>query len=190
MKLSDMRFPRHLEADFERDGGADAIRRALAERTRRLWSGGDVDVPLIALDDPLKKALRAAVLKGRVRCGLEGAVQRLDNERAGIADAGRRSGATPGTRVSRLVLLSNDGAERFYRHAEQLARSHAPRLLVCLLDADSSVLGRLVTGKDRQVKLVMAEHKDAVSEILRAVLGGRAGGGAGRDAGQPGAEPG
>lgn len=167
MNLADARFPRHLEAEY----GADAIRRVLTERTRRLWAGGDSDVPLIAMNDPLKKALFAAVLKGRMRCGFEAAVQKLNNEKAGITHAGERSHVSPGMRISRLILLSNDGADRFYRHVEQLVRAHAPRLLVCILDADSVVLGRVVTGQDREIKLVMAEHKDAASEILRAILG-------------------
>ncbi len=165
--LSGMRFPRQLEADY----GADAIRRVLADVTRKLWSGGDLDVPLIALNDPLKKALQAAMLKGRLCCGFEAVAQKLNNEKAGIEHVSERSDVSPGERISRLILLSNDGAERLYRHAEQLLRSHAPRLLVCLLDADSSILGKLITGKDRQIKLVMADHKDAVSGILRAVLG-------------------
>ena len=167
MDLSGVRFPRQLEADY----GPDVIRRVLAEATRKLWSGGDLYVPLIALNDPLKKALQAAVLKGRLCCGFEAAAQKLDNEKAGIAHVSERSEVSPGERISRLIFLSNDGAERLYRHVEQLLRSHAPRLLVCLLDADSSILGRLITGKDRQIKLVMADHKDTVSGILRVVLG-------------------
>jgi hypothetical protein len=162
-----MRFPRHLEADY----GADTIRRVLMEHTRRLWAGGDLDVPLITMSSPLEKALRAAVLKGHASYGLEGAAQKLDNEKEGIAAAGQRTGAAPGERISRLILVSNDGAERFYRHVEQLVRSHSPRLLVCFFDTDSRGLGQIVTGRDRQIKLVMADHKDAVSEILRAILG-------------------
>lgn len=167
MNLSDMGFPRQLEADY----GTDVIRRVLTERTCKLWSGGNLDVPLIAMNDPLKKALQAAVLKGRLRCGFEGALHKLNNEKTGIAHVRERSDVSHGERISRLILLSNDGAERFYRHVEQLLRSHASRLLGCLLDTDGSILGKLVTGKDRQIKLVMAEHKDAVSEILRAILG-------------------
>ena len=174
MNLSDMRFPRQLEADY----GPDVIRHALTDRTLKLWSGGDLDVPLIAMKDPLKKALQAAALKGRLRCGFEGVSHKLNNEKAGIELVRERSDVSRGERISRLILLSNDGAERFYRHVEQLLRSHAPRLLVCLLDADAGVLGKLVTAKDRPIKLVMAEHKDAVSEILRAILGGAGGPGA------------
>ena len=42
----------------------------------------------------------------------------------------------------------------------------------CLLDIDGNALGRLITGKERVVKLVMAEHKEAVSAILRAIAAG------------------
>jgi hypothetical protein len=31
-------------------------------------------------------------------------------------------------------------------------------------------LGRLITGKDSMIKIIMAEHKEAVSEILRSLL--------------------
>ncbi len=31
--------------------------RALTDRTNKLWSGGDLDVPLIVMKDPSKKAL-------------------------------------------------------------------------------------------------------------------------------------
>jgi hypothetical protein len=163
-----MRFPRQLEADH----GPDVIRQVLMDRTSRLWSGGVLDVPLIAMKDPLKKALQVAVLKSRLRCGFEAVSHKLSNEKAGIAHVREQSDVPQGERISRLILLSNDGAERFYRHVEQLLRSHAPRVLGCLLDTDASTLGKLITGKDKQIKLAMAEHKEAVSDILRAILGG------------------
>jgi hypothetical protein len=166
MNLLEIRFPRQLEAVYD----PDAVRRVLMRRTARLWSGGNSDVPLIALTDPLKKTLQTAILKGYIRCGFEGVSNKLCGEQAGIALVQGRSAVPHGERISRLILLSDDGAERLYRHVEQLLLYHAPRLIGCLLDVDSSVLGKLVTGKDRRIKLVMAEHKDAVSEILRAIV--------------------
>jgi hypothetical protein len=166
MNLLEMRFPRQLEADYD----PDAIRAVLMSRTSKLWFGSDCVVPLIALGDPLKKALQAAMLKGNVRCGYEGVSEKLAGEHTGISLTKGRSSVPHGERVSRLILMSNDGAERLYRHVEQLLLSHAPRLLVCILDIDSNVLGNLITGKDRRIKLVMAEHKEAVSAILRAIL--------------------
>jgi hypothetical protein len=37
---------------------------------------------------------------------------------------------------------------------------------------NGSALGNVITGKDRMIKLVMAEHKDVVSGILRTVVAG------------------
>jgi hypothetical protein len=180
MNLSDMKFPRQIEAEY----GPDIICQTLMGHTVKLWSRGNLDVPVIVLQDPLKEALRAAMLQGRIRCGFEEVSEKLSSEKAGIANVRERSDAPHGDRVSRLILLSNDGAERFYRHAEQLLRLHAPRLLGCLLDTDSSVLGEIITGRNRQIKLVMAEHKDAVSMMLRAMLVDMAGKGAGQSAGR------
>lgn len=167
MNLSEMRFPRQLESLWT----PDAISEALTGRTAKLWQGGELSVPVLALSEPLAKTLHRNMLKKRILWGFESASERLKNEKAGIENA-RRIGAPMhhGSRVSRLILLSNDGAERLYRHAEQLIKSHWPRLLVCMLQADSLLLGKTVTGKDRQIKLVMAEHKDTVSEMLQAVI--------------------
>jgi hypothetical protein len=165
MNLSDMRFPRQMEAD----GTAEIIRRALMARTVKLWPGGDLDVSMITMSDPLKKMLKKARHKGQIRCGYEAIFDKLERERKGISSVRERKSGPYGDRVSRLLLFSNDGAERFYRHIEHLLQAHAPRLLGCLLDINSSALGNVITGKDRMIKLVMAEHKEVVSEILRTI---------------------
>jgi hypothetical protein len=165
MNLSDMRFPRQLEAN----GTVEIIRGALMARTVKLWPGGDLDVSMITMSDPLKKVLQKAMLKGQIRCGFEAIFDKLESERKGIANVRERKGGSYGDRVSRLLLFSNDGAERFYRHIEHLLQAHAPRLLGCLLDINGSALGNVITGKDRMIKLVMAEHKEVVAEILRTI---------------------
>ena len=87
----------------------------------------------------------------------------------GIKNAHQSSGAAYGDRISRLLLFSNDGADRFYRHIEQLLEQNAPRLLGCKLNVDAGVLGELFLGKDKKIKIIMAEHKDVVSGVLRAI---------------------
>lgn len=169
MNLSEVRFPRQLEEDET----AEAIRGTLMARTAKLWSGGVLDVALIAVDEPLIKALRMARLRRRVQYGFETVFDRLAGESRGIEQVRKRGGAPYGDRVSRLLLFSNDGAERFYRHIESLLQAHEPRLLGCLLDIDSLALGSALTGKESRIKLVMAEHKDAVSDILRTMVAGR-----------------
>jgi hypothetical protein len=55
----------------------------------------------------------------------------LDSE-AGLAALASRD-ETLAPRVSRVLLLMNDGAERFYRAANR-SRVHAAHLLTCRLD--------------------------------------------------------
>jgi len=168
MNLSEIRLPRQLEAD----NTAKTIRQALMVHTVKLWPSGELYVSMIMMSESLKIVLQRARLKGQIRCGFEAIFDKLENERKGITNVRERQGAPYGDRVSRLLLFSNDGAERFYRHVEHILQIHAPRLLGCLLNIDSSALGNLITCKDRKIKIVMAEHKEAVSKILLTIIAG------------------
>jgi len=171
MNISDMRFPRQLEAD----SSAEIILGELMSRTSKLWTGGEIDVPVISLNEPMKTALKHARLQGRIRFGFEPILQKLAGEKKGIKNVREQTDAAYGDRISRLLLFSSDGAERFYRHIEQVLETHAPRLLGCLLDIDGAALGELFTGKGGSIKIIMAEHKDAVSDVLRALVSGHDG---------------
>lgn len=160
------RLPRKLEAD----GSAQAVRRALLAHTAKLWPGGELEVPVTALSNALREAVARASRRNLIRCGFEDISDRLENERKGIAKV-RREAAPGGERISRLILFSNDGADRLYRHIEQLMKLNASRLLGIRLEADSLALGAAVLGKERRIKVTLAEHKDAVTDILRAIAG-------------------
>jgi hypothetical protein len=169
VNLSDMRLPRELEAD----GTAETIRKVLMVHTVQLVPYGDLSLPRITACDPLKKALQRANLNGQIRWGLEAISDKLAREKRGIDHLWEGRGLPSGQRVSRLLLISNDGAIRFYRHIAHLLQLHAPRLLCCMIDLDGIALGSLITGKERQIKVVMAEHKGVVSDILGTLLEGR-----------------
>jgi hypothetical protein len=166
MDLADIRFPRELEAD----GRAETVRRTLLSDTALLRPESDFIVPRIEMTSALKIALRRAKLQGQIRCGFEDIADKLEGERAGIAGVRERTNTPYGKRISRLLLFSNDGAPRLYRHIEQILKAHSPRLLGCLLDIDSKVFGHLITDKESIIKTVMVEHKDVVCEILRAMI--------------------
>ena len=166
MDLAEIRFPRELETE----NTAETIRRLLLGHTVKLRPDSDFVVSLIEMTDPLKIALRKARLNGQISCGFEAIAGKLESERKGIASVRERTDAPYGNRISRLLLFSNDGAGRLYRHIEQILKAHSPRLLGCLLNIDSDVFGHLITGKDSKIKTVIVEHKDAVCEILRAMI--------------------
>jgi hypothetical protein len=161
--------PPRLPREIEVDPCHDAVRAALATPARLLWPGGTLVAPVVPLTAALRHALGAAATSGLLRRGLEAAGAALDAERRGLAalppDEARRQGA----RVSRLLLVANDGAERFYRRVERLVVTHAPRVLACVVDCDSATLGALLYDRDALAKLVLAEHKSAVAAILRAL---------------------
>jgi hypothetical protein len=169
MNLSGMSLPRELEAD----GIAGTIYQVLMARTVPLLPDGDFSVSMITMGDPLKKVLQRANLNSQIRCGLEAISDKLAREKKGIDHLREGRGLPSGERVSRLLLISNDGAQRFYRHIENLLQLHAPRLLGCMLNMDGSALGYVITGMERQIKVIMAEHKGVVSEILRTLLTGQ-----------------
>jgi hypothetical protein len=102
---------------------------------------------------------------------LENAEHALAAEERGMEMADRKSGVPRGVRVSRLLLLANDGADRFYRQIEALLRRHGPRVLAVLLEIDETGLGELLFGPGSVARLLMLEHKQAVGSVLLAMAG-------------------
>lgn len=166
MNLSEMKFPRSLEAGLS----AESLRCVLAAGMVKLWAGGTLDVPRVDLSASLEDVLRRARLRRQIRLGFEAIEEKLGQESRGIAQIRSNQAGPYGERISRLLFFSRDGAERLYRHGETLLVAHAPRLLGCLLDADGMALGRVLTGKGIMIKAVMIEHKEAVAEALLAIV--------------------
>ena len=167
MNHSDIRLPRGLEAD----GTAETICHILLTRTVQLWFGSDLSVPIITMNDNLKKILQTPPNpNGKVQCGLETISGKLEKEKRGIDHLREERGLPTGDRVSRLLLVSNDGTRRFYRNIERLLQLHAPRLLCCMLDMDGNSLGSVITGREKQIKAILAERKETVAAILRTLL--------------------
>ena len=124
---------------------------------------------MLPLCPPLATALRAAHRDGHLVLGLERAEEALAAEARGLDFAARRATTRAGARVSRLLLLSEDGAERLYRHVERLALTRAPRVVVLLLFAGAATFGSAATGRDVTAKVVLVRRKRAVAGLLRAL---------------------
>jgi hypothetical protein len=157
-------LPRELEAD----PGAARLRALLERDARPLWPGAADRTPRLAYDEVLAAALGEVRRSGELVVGLEAAAAALDADARGLAALAARGVATA-PRVSRLLLVADDGAERFYRQVERLTRRHAPRVLTCRLVTPAVRLGSAALGRPVPVKAVLVQRKAAVARLLRAV---------------------
>ena len=160
-----LRLPRLVESDPR----GPLLLGCLTADTRPLWQGGEIGVPRVACGPELADALRRAQSASQVARGLETAQRRLAAEERGLRLADRRSGVPRGERVSRLLVLADDGVERFYRHVETLLRRHGPRVLAVRLEADAAALGELLFGPGQLARLLLIERKEAVCSVLLAL---------------------
>lgn len=165
MRNRNLRLPRLVESDPR----GPEVSRILTTGTRPLRQGGDLEVAVVTLGPEMVSALRLAQSAGQVVRGLESAERLLAAEARGLGLADRSGGAPRGGRVSRLLVLADDGAERFYRRVETLLRRHGRRLLAVRLEADAVELGGAIFGQGRLARLLMLRHKEAVSEFLLAI---------------------
>ena len=156
----------HLPRPVEEDPRGDQVLHLLSAHTRLLWPGSAIAVASLRFTPSLGDALKSAHTAGQVVRGLELAENRLAREQRGLSIADKKIGHGRGERVSRLLLLADDGAERFYRNVEALLRRHSPRVLAVLLESDSTTLGELLYGPGSLARLLLLEHKESVSHVL------------------------
>ena len=163
--MEGLRLPRLVEDA----PGAAGLLRDLSAGAAPLWAGGALRVPRVEITAALEAALESAQSAGQLVRGFESAERALSAEALGLSHVDRTTGVARGGRVSRLLVVADDGAERFYRNVESLLRRHAPRVLALRLAADERALGQLLFGPDQVARLLLVEHKSAVSAVLLAL---------------------
>lgn len=101
--------------------------------------------------------------------GLEAAEGALEAQRRGVRSARSAAGeaaATTPQRISRLLLVSEDGATRFYRNIESLVRKYGAMLEVLVIACDEDALGSAAFGRGQRARALLVEHKEAVIRVL------------------------
>jgi hypothetical protein len=154
---------------LEGDPKGVALHAALRERAWKLWDGGMIDVPTASWGPKLELALREAVRDGQLLRGLELIEKTLEGEARGLSLVDARTETERGARVSRLVLLSQDGSERFYRQAERIVSAQGERVLVVRIEVDSDQLAAVVPDASGVVRALLVQHKDSVARVLMAL---------------------
>jgi hypothetical protein len=163
--LSALRLPKALEAE----GLAAALEAAIEAHSDLLWPEGEVRVPRAELSAGLASALQSARVARRVVRGSELAERALEANALGLQHVDRKTGVQRGGRVSRMLVLADDGSQRFYRNVESLVRRHAPRVMALRVAVDERALGESLFGPGQVARLVLLDHKDAVAGVLEAL---------------------
>jgi hypothetical protein len=161
VSLQSLRLPKLVEADPR----GEALLQSLIEHAKPIRADSEISVS-VAHFDGIERVLQSVHREGRVVRGLETAKRTLAAEAHGLNLADQSSGVKRGVRVSRLLLLANDGSDGFYRHVETLLRRHGHRVLAIRLDVDAAALGAPLFGAGRLTRLLMIQHKEAVARVL------------------------
>jgi hypothetical protein len=162
-------WPRPLIADGSAPGLA-------AWWVRSRCEAASLGLPRIARH-PLSRRVEGGIFDARrsrqLARGLDGAETLLAAEEAGLKKAAGSQVGSNGVRISRLLLVSGDGSERFYRQVERLHERFANRLEVLLLDCEEEALGAAAFGPGRRARALLIHHKNSVVRLLSLLdLGG------------------
>lgn len=158
----------------------ELIQAGEAEALAALWIAGR-EVPRVSAGParprgPLSPALASALFEARrarrlVR-GLEDIEQALGAQAQGLLASPGRASTGVSDRISRLLVVSDDGSERFFRKIDRLYRDYGAMLEVYECACDEQVLGAAVFGEGRRARALLVDHKEAVVQVLRAIAGG------------------
>jgi hypothetical protein len=156
-----MKLPKQLE----KEGVASDVRAALEAERIELYSASEIYIPVLKLTPNLRTNIFHAKSLGELVIGYAAIVKALSNELRGLQKIDSLS-----DRVSRLLMVTNDGSPRFYREFAFLQKRQGARVLICRLDVDSVLMAGILGLKDQVVKTVLLNKKKSVINVLKSLL--------------------
>lgn len=146
----------HIESD---------VREALQRESIELCAGSEISIPVLELTPKLREEIFHAKTLGEVTIGYESIEKRLLHELRGLQKVDNE-----GERVSRLLIVTNDGSPRFYRELEFLHKKHGGRVMICRLDVNSLIMGSILGLNETPVKAILLNRKTSVVNVLKSLL--------------------
>ena len=156
MELPKQLAKEHLDSD---------VREALARESIELCAGSEISIPVLELTPELRQQIFYAKSLREITMGYETIEKHLLHELRGLQKVDNQA-----ARVSRLLIVTNDGSPRFYRELEFLYNKQGGRVLICRLDVDSAVMGGILGMKKAPVKAVLLNRKTSVVNVLKSLL--------------------
>ncbi|NLA75344.1 MAG: hypothetical protein GX846_07735 [Deltaproteobacteria bacterium] len=151
------------------DEGSKII-QLLLDRLKPAGPCSEYLMPLFKFTIHIKDALNSARRTGRLVRGMEEAEKILDAERSGILSADMKTGSKRVERISRLIVVANDGSSRFYRQIKKMVERNKPRVMAVELDVSSFELGEALFGPGKRALFILVNHKDAVVNALKSFI--------------------
>ena len=145
------------------------IENLFKRNLRLLHANGRLQVPVWPFDTKSQKALSLVYGFKHLTQGLESIGAELDKELKGLKNLQKQPGQSQNQRLSRLIILSNDGSDRFYHQAETLLVKHSDRLMACIVDATADQLGEAFTKKSNPTKALLIDDRKALEAFLAAL---------------------
>jgi hypothetical protein len=164
--LVTIKLPKAVEADPRHAELAVFLTR----NQKPIWEKGTLAVSHVPFSPSFEAALKTALNFQQLVFGLEKIDGILETEKKGIDAINEKQGTPSAQRASRLLILTNDGAERFFRSCEKMALRHADRLLLILVDISSKTLEEKLFGTGREIKALLVSERDTVTKILLSLL--------------------
>jgi len=159
--IGGMKLPKQLE----KDNIESEVRSALEKEKFELYSDSGIYIPVLKLNPELRKNIFYARSLGELIIGYEMIEKMLASERKGLDHVDNQS-----DRVSRLLIVTNDGSPRFYRELKFLQHKEGGRVLICRLEVDSLLMGEMVGLKERAIKAIMVTRKNSVVNVLKSLV--------------------
>jgi len=156
-----MKLPKQLKID----NIEEQVLEALQKTSIPLYENAEMQIPLLKLTPELRQQIFYAKSLDELIFGYETIAKTLASELKGLQNVNNQS-----DRISRLLIISNDGSKRFYREFEFLLNRHGERILLCRLDVDSELMGYILGLGQKQVKAIMINRKNSVVNILKAII--------------------
>jgi len=146
----------HIESD---------VREALQRESIELCVGSKISIPVLELTPELRAEIFYAKALGEVTIGYDSIEKRLLHELRGLQKVDNQ-----GERVSRLLIVTNDGSPRFYRELEFLHKKQGGRVMICRLDVNSAIMGGILGLEETPVKAALLNRKTSVVQVLKSLL--------------------
>jgi hypothetical protein len=156
-----MKLPKQLE----KEGVASDVRAALEAERIELYSASEIYIPVLKFSPKFRTNIFHAKSLGELVIGYAAIAKALSNELRGLKKIDSLS-----DRISRLLLVTNDGSTRFYREFAFLQKRQGARVLICRLDVDSGLMADILGLKDQVVKAVLLNKKKSVINVLKSLL--------------------